>query len=1015
MTHMANGGMTPPVPYMCGGAVQTVTTPRANVLDALDVNHDGMTNRAEFGGMPFRSSCGGAMTPGTPLATPMLSGGAAPGQVVGFSGAMPTMPIHGAAMGYASGTPQGSVGFASGASQAWAMTPTTSTPMVSRPTTPNHQRGFGGAVWQQQGTWHADERGLRTERSSLQLATLDTPPAAVQVVEMPGMASLQCVCGNWFMDDSIFCRKCGMRRSSQAQNRSLGMELNSNESMVTMNVGKLETSQRYYDVPRPMVQEVVKEVARDVTEHHTVIREAPQLEMIEKRVEVPMVHVSERVVEVPATLVQEEIVEVPRVVVHEQIRQVAKVEYQDKVKQVAKPVHEPRDRVVEVPHPLVQERLVEVPQMHVVDCVREVVRPHVQHVQKQVAKPVVQCHERLVEVPMTTVREQIVEVPRVEYVECMKQVPKHEVQRVEKLVQKPEVHLVEQIEEVPEVEIREEVIEVPQTEVREYVRQVPVPVVRYIEKQVAKPRIEWIEKVVEVPQIVYEEKIVEVPEVEVMEVIRQVAVPVVQYIDKQVPKAVMNYFERVVDVPTVLQEEKAVEVPQHQAVEVVTQMPRPTYQAVPKEVPKVVIQPQEKIIEQPVPLRQDQISEVPQVQYADLVTQVLNPQIEYVDKPVPLYETQAVEKVVEVPHVLVEERLVEVPQLQVAEVVKEELQPVVQEVVKEVPRHQIEYVEKVVEVQSQLMQEHTVNGTVQTRSLGINIGQAPQNVFVQEARFKEVEPRVSVATTSVSTAPTGMQAMTTSRRVQEQRFVERSTAAMQSATWDFAGAANAGLSVAGGSQGIMVGVEASQCEAVGTACGVEVEARAGQSTQCVCGNWFMDDSVFCRKCGQRRSQVAYGTGYRSSMARGGSTKVVECGAVNGGAMPASVAYGATHPASSSAGYELSGPASLGAAVAVVTNGEGRADFVVLGADRNCDGIPDVLQSGGGGMVPVGFDVNGDGRADFVVGGVDANRDGIPDALQVAQRSIPGPVNRWPGGGALPVRSATPTPQSGRNA
>ena len=31
---------------------------------------------------------------------------------------------------------------------------------------------------------------------------------------------------------------------------------------------------------------------------------------------------------------------------------------------------------------------------------------------------------------------------------------------------------------------------------------------------------------------------------------------------------------------------------------------------------------------------------------------------------------------------------------------------------------------------------------------------------------------------------------------------------------------------------------------------------------------------------------------------------------------------------------------------------------------------------------IGVDVDGDGRADYLVSGVDRNRDGIPDALQV---------------------------------
>ena len=89
-----------------------------------------------------------------------------------------------------------------------------------------------------------------------------------------------------------------------------------------------------------------------------------------------------------------------------------------------------------------------------------------------------------------------------------------------------------------------------------------------------------------------------------------------------------------------------------------------------------------------------------------------------------------------------------------------------------------------------------------------------------------------------------------------------------------------------------------------------------------------------------------------------------------------------------------------ATAAVDTTGDGRANAVVRGVDRNGDGIPDSLQGGammmGGGMMGGGMgyrgggyapqataavDTTGDGRANSLVIGVDRNHDGIPDALQ----------------------------------
>jgi len=53
---------------------------------------------------------------------------------------------------------------------------------------------------------------------------------------------------------------------------------------------------------------------------------------------------------------------------------------------------------------------------------------------------------------------------------------------------------------------------------------------------------------------------------------------------------------------------------------------------------------------------------------------------------------------------------------------------------------------------------------------------------------------------------------------------------------------------------------------------------------------------------------------------------------------------------------------------------------VIGADRNRDGVPDVLQQDEP-LATIGVDTNKDGRVDTFVTGVDRNRDGVPDALQ----------------------------------
>lgn len=88
------------------------------------------------------------------------------------------------------------------------------------------------------------------------------------------------------------------------------------------------------------------------------------------------------------------------------------------------------------------------------------------------------------------------------------------------------------------------------------------------------------------------------------------------------------------------------------------------------------------------------------------------------------------------------------------------------------------------------------------------------------------------------------------------------------------------------------------------------------------------------------------------------------------------------------GYVPSPPVAA-ATVCVDTNGDGVADTICTGIDRNLDGIPDALEvaavpvvvTAAPAIATVAVDVNGDGIVDATYVGVDRNHDGIPDALE----------------------------------
>lgn len=73
-----------------------------------------------------------------------------------------------------------------------------------------------------------------------------------------------------------------------------------------------------------------------------------------------------------------------------------------------------------------------------------------------------------------------------------------------------------------------------------------------------------------------------------------------------------------------------------------------------------------------------------------------------------------------------------------------------------------------------------------------------------------------------------------------------------------------------------------------------------------------------------------------------------------------------------------------ATVAVDADGDGRADYIYTGIDRDNDGIPDAMERSNVHTATVAVDADGDGRADYVYTGADRNNDGVPDALQSPQ-------------------------------
>jgi len=435
------------------------------------------------------------------------------------------------------------------------------------------------------------------------------------------------------------------------------------------------------------------------TNQQIILREVPHYEFVEKLVEVPEVRVKEVVEDVPQCLVQERVVEVEHVCVTEIDKQVPNITYKELVRELPCPVFKPVKQVVEVPAPIVKERLVEVPQLQHVQFEKQVPKHRQETRVKEVPCQTVEAVMREREVLFPTVVEKMVEVPVDVYEEIFREVPYATTEKVEKIVNRPTVEFVERLVEVPIIELHDRIVEVEEVEIREIVREVPVYETQYIDKPVRKEVYEDVERIVEVPHVVYEERVVEVPEVEVREVVRHVTVPVVQYRDKMVPRHEFDYFTRDVEVPTVLRAEAVVEVAQPVEVDLVTHTPFAQYERTSVEVPKISIQPRKLTVDVPFTVTEEVPRKVEVKQQTDVITEVPVPVHEYKNKEVNRVRHHGIERLVEVQaKPLYEHRVIEVPQVQEVELVEEELDVRIHQEVKEIPRISMEYREKVRQV-----------------------------------------------------------------------------------------------------------------------------------------------------------------------------------------------------------------------------------------------------------------------------------------------------------------------------
>jgi len=322
-------------------------------------------------------------------------------------------------------------------------------------------------------------------------------------------------------------------------------------------------------------------------------------------------------------------------------------------------------------------------------------------------------------------------------------------------------------------------------------------------------------------------------------------------------------------------------------------MPKPTVQRVNKEIPKYVLQAQERIVDVPCTLTVERPVEVPMVQVAEVITQVPKPEYQYIDKQIPKFMTETREQIVEVPQVLYEERLVEVPQIQVAEVIRQVPKHNVQQVQKGIPKVSTQVVEKVVQIPTSLISETAVE--------------------VPQIQVIEVLKQTASNTSQQRIVQTGVQWQ---QAVPREMVVDRTEAARDAGIYT--------ADVVAVREGVPTqSTVVERVNPILTTQEIVVDQRAamGYGTRevfAMSNPMVTQEVVMEETIGAPRSRVA-----TQELYFGGT------GVVNARQAPSSMA-----------------------AAGIDTTGDGRANLVYVGADRNMDGIPDALEQ----QVPLGASV-----------------------------------------------------------
>jgi len=198
------------------------------------------------------------------------------------------------------------------------------------------------------------------------------------------------------------------------------------------------------------------------------------------RVAPPQVQYIEKIVDVPQVQTVEKRIPVPQIVNQE----VVKERFVTQVREVTVPVAVPQVQYV--------ERFVDVPQLQTVE--KKVQVPQVITQERQVTVPVPQIQEVRVPVAVPQVIQEVIKerfVPQIREVN----VP----------VAVPQVQIVEKFVDVPQVQTVEKMVQVPQVITEEIVKERFVPQFREVQVPVAVPQVQTVEKKVAVPQIINKE------------------------------------------------------------------------------------------------------------------------------------------------------------------------------------------------------------------------------------------------------------------------------------------------------------------------------------------------------------------------------------------------------------------------------------------------------------------------------------------------------------------------------